>query len=43
MQALRAQLNSLLWCCHGDSNGWSEEVGEKPGYSHRGNCSSKNS
>ena len=24
-----AQLNSLLWCCHGDGNGWFEEAGEK--------------
>jgi len=24
-----AQLNSLLWCCYGDGNGWFEEAGEK--------------
>lgn len=24
-----AQLNSLLWCWHGDGNGWFEEAGEK--------------
>lgn len=23
-----AQLNSLLWCCYGDGNGWFEEAGE---------------
>lgn len=28
-----AQLNSLLWCCYGDGNGWFEEAGEK----HRDN------
>ncbi len=24
-----AQLNSLLWCCYGDGNGWFEEAGER--------------
>ena len=24
-----AQVNSLLWCCYGDGNGWFDEAGEK--------------